>query len=139
MKPPQPKHHFDEAADRWILDEALCFTVEGLFYCVPEGFDSDLASTPRATWPFGFAPFQLGIAAVFVHDYLYGYRGFGYVTRQQADALFLQMMEEAGVGRIRRNAAYAMVRAFGGARAWGNRVGKTSEEVAPESLVRFGG
>lgn len=118
----EPELHFDEARDRWIVDESFVFFVpNGGPFVVPPGYDTDLGSTPRLAWPLGFAPFQLGISAVVAHDYLYGSAGFGRVSRKATDDNFNRMMAECGVPFLRRRAAYWAVRAFGGS-AWGSRL-----------------
>ena len=56
-----------------------------------------------------------------VHDWLYAQAGFcvGQVgeaflfSREESDQIFLLLMAEAGVGRVKRKLAWAGVRAFG--------------------------
>ena len=99
---------------------------------VPEGFEHDFASVPRALWAL-IAPLDLGIASIF-HDWLYVYAGRVETlreagariwepvdtpwTRRDADRLFARMMREQGVRRWRRRLAYLAVRAFAGG-FWG--------------------
>jgi hypothetical protein len=89
---------------------------------VPVGFLFDLSSVPRPLW-WLIAPFDLSIVAPLIHDFLYRYGGSppgNAVTpphaysRAEADRLFRTIMEQEGVARWRRVAAYAAVRAFGG-------------------------
>lgn len=83
---------------------------------VPYGFDTDLASVPRwARWVVSVASAQLPYV---VHDYLYRYQP-GTVTRAEADALMLALMNHCGApsSAFRRRVAYLAVRS-GGWKGW---------------------
>lgn len=95
------------------------------FVRIDKGFVTDFASIPRGLW--NLWPPNRGKHAkpAVVHDCLYktGYvsvEGGGQrrITRGEADAIFLEAMEVAGVGWLSRRLIYAGVRA-GGWRAWG--------------------
>jgi hypothetical protein len=86
-----------------------------------KGYEFDLASVPRVVWPV-IAPFELSILAPLFHDLLYEFKGrppadlvqpFRTFTRQEADDLFLHLMEMERVSGWRRNLAYTAVRAAG--------------------------
>ena len=98
----------------WKLHEPLVYlTKAGRTIIVPVGFVTDLASIPRGLWnllPKSGAYNEAGV----VHDYLYRING---VTRKEADEVFLQAMEELGVGRVRRTLMWSAVRMFAG-RKW---------------------
>lgn len=77
---------------------------------VPEGFKTDLASTPRLLWPI-FPPGGPWIRAAILHDYLYSLPS---CSRFLADALFREAMYDLGVPWWRRVVMYYAVRFFGG-------------------------
>jgi hypothetical protein len=90
---------------------------------VPAGFETDFASIPRGLWNLLPTIGDYTPAAV-VHDWLYSAEGrvlrstgalhrLERVTRAEADAIFLFLMEKSGVPRWRRWLIYAAVRIFG--------------------------
>jgi hypothetical protein len=76
---------------------------------VKEGFDTDYASIPRIFWSI-YSPDGSYTKAAVVHDFLYWDQS---VTREEADQVFLEGMEELGVPWPRRQLLYRSVRAFG--------------------------
>jgi len=82
---------------------------------IPEGFCCDLASVPRIL-RIVYDRASFGLRAPILHDFLYRTRPEG-VTRKEADQLFRQVMEQVGVGRMKRWVAWAAVR-LGGLWAW---------------------
>ena len=86
------------------------------------GFITDFASIPRVLWPL-LPPDGSYAKAAVIHDYLYTYQAIGgrWITRKQADQVFLEAMEDSGVGFITRMTVYAGVR-FGGWIAWGDPI-----------------
>ena len=92
---------------------------------VPVGFETDLASVPRAFRGLipATGPWQ---RAAVIHDYLYKTQGAtlpptllrGRTPRKTADDIFLEAMEAAGVAWITRSAIYRAVR-IGGNGGWG--------------------
>jgi len=78
-------------------------------FVVPAGFVTDFASTPRAIWAW-LPPTGRYMGAAVVHDYLYVVNG---CTRAEADRVFLEAMQDAGVNVVRRRLMYWAVRAFG--------------------------
>lgn len=92
---------------------------KGVKVCVPVGYETDLASIPRALHTF-FSPAEpKARRAAVLHDYLYSSRGFiasapdWEYSRADADNLFRDALRECGVGRLRRNLYFAAVRLFG--------------------------
>ena len=79
---------------------------------VPKGFRTDYASVPRIFRNIINSYGKHGRAAV-VHDWLYSSQCKIDVTREEADKIFLEIMKECGVGSIKRNLMYRMVRMFG--------------------------
>lgn len=105
----------------WRLEESYSYQDGNNVITVPEGFEFDLASIPRALW-WLISPFELSIAAPLLHDFLYQHKGdppSGSIvpprtySRKEADDLFRTVMEQEGVPAWRRSLAYAGVRAFG--------------------------
>lgn len=77
---------------------------------VPEGFPTDLASTPRIPIIYELLG-GIGAAAAVVHDYLYTS---GRESREVSDKVFLEALELCGVSWPKRQAMYWGVR-LGGA------------------------
>lgn len=104
----------DDENDR--LDKPLVFYSGALDreITVPAGFITDYASVPRLPFAYWLAGGTARKAAV-VHDFLYRQGGTlsPPVSRQQADAAFLEAMEVSGQPWLRRTAMWAAVRAFG--------------------------
>ncbi len=100
-------------------------TVESLGYKikVKAGFDFDGASIPRALWSVYGNPLsgEFRIAAL-VHDALYASEK---LSRELADAIFLDLMKQHKVGYIKRQTMYYAVRSAG----WYVWKGHTKEEV----------
>lgn len=120
----EPATRFDDATQKWTLLEEIAAPSRGYVLVVPNGFASDGASTPRATWSLGFAPFELGFLPAFCHDWLYEHGGHITIrtpagdqlhqfTKDDADLFFLDLMEQVGIDIERRVAAYEAVRYAG--------------------------
>lgn len=127
---------YSTARKLWILVEEYRVTVGKEVIAIPQGFEFDLASIPRVFWRL-IAPFELSIVAPLVHDYLYANEGripdvsmlesmrdseiptkakVHYVlryTREDADNVFLKLMEKEGIPKLKREAAFRAVRWFG--------------------------
>jgi len=105
---------------RWRILEAFGFysDQDDHVVCVPEGFETDFASIPRAVWwllpPYGDT---YGKAAV-IHDYLYAKQPL-WCTRKRADQMFLEGMKVLGANWACRTVMYQSVRWFAG-KAWEN-------------------
>ena len=80
---------------------------------VPEGFVTDFTSVPRAFWSLYQRTGRYQWAAV-VHDYLYWEQS---TTREEADKIFLEAMEESGVNAADRTIIFKAIRS-GGDSAW---------------------
>lgn len=79
---------------------------------VPNGFKTDYASVPKIFRNIINTYGKHGKAAV-VHDWLYSKNCNIDITRAEADKIFLEIMKECGVGTIKRQFMYRMVRIFG--------------------------
>jgi hypothetical protein len=97
----------------------------GESHCIPKGFVNDLASVPRLFWSL-FSPAGVYALGAIFHDHFYVCHEFGgdmsvdppvvgrELSRSEADWIFLEMMEELGVGWLRRNIIWSAVRIGGG-------------------------
>ena len=99
------------------------FRSMGRSILVPEGFITDLASTPRIIWSF-IPPFGPWSEAAVVHDRLYL---IGDCTRLEADQILRDIMRQHGVSRYVRSIIYSGVR-VGGWRTW-NRYRKSEKRA----------
>ena len=110
------KLNLDESPNNgeWILGKPLVYeTRKGIIIEAPKGFVTDLASIPRI--------FQILIpkagkhrSPAVIHDLLYvkkGRLGLKKFTREEADELFLEAMEDVGVSYWKRYSMYWAVRA----------------------------
>lgn len=88
------------------------YTMKDREFTIPKGFITDLASTPRILWSV-FPPSDVYTEAAVIHDHQYSICVF---HRKDVDKEFKRLLEESGVGPIRRNLMYAAVRLFGGSR-----------------------
>ena len=96
-------------SNEWILvNELRCVPNEGPQITVPAGLRTDLASIPRILWSF-LPPTGLWARASVLHDWTYRTRRF---RREKCDRLFLEAMQDDGVGSV-RHVIYRAVRAFG--------------------------
>ena len=115
----------------WQLErDYLSPPMHGFRVFVPDGFLTDLSSTPRFLWSL-VSPFDQSTAAPLVHDRGYNTKGklFGQdattkgwcyreFTRAQIDNMYKYLMEHEGVVWWRRVLCYAGVR-VGGYFRWG--------------------
>jgi hypothetical protein len=90
----------------------------GIWTTIRKGFDFDWASVPWFLWPFcppaGLHGQPYGLAAAW-HDWLYLHQAMDGVpvSRQRADALFLEIMLYVGGDAWRARAMWAAVRVCG--------------------------
>lgn len=113
---------------RWLLTRELRYTHRDFgLIVVPEGTITDLDSVPRLPLAFWLVKGAAVLAPV-IHDWLYqeGRIGLEDITREDADRIFLEIMEEEGVWWWRRRLIWAGVRA-GGWLAW-NKHRKAEED-----------
>ena len=93
----------------WALCETLSYLSKaGKLYQIPRAFISDLASIPKPLRAVYDTDDEIRIPALF-HDFNYCSQ----LDREEADKLFLEMMEQAGVGWAKRKSVYAGVRSGG--------------------------
>lgn len=105
--------------NRWLLLIPLVYTtdlVDPPTIRVPDGFDTDLASIPRALRWLIDVNGRHRKAAV-LHDWIYSLAGSTGLDRAVCDRIFKEAMLSLGVSRWRVNLMYAGVR-VGGRKAW---------------------
>lgn len=99
--------------DYWeIVEEYKYATSKGIII-VPAGFRTDYASVPRVFRNIINSYGKHGRAAV-IHDWLYSIKCPLKITREEADQIFLEIMEECEVPKWKRVLMYRLVRLFGG-------------------------
>jgi len=96
--------------DYWV-------TVENHVFTLPSGYQF-VASVPRLFWIF-ISPFELGIRAPLIHDYLYflNEKGTCPFSRRSVDKFFYRLMLEEGLPQWRATCGYVAVR-LGGWTKW---------------------
>jgi len=107
----------------WELREKLSYQNDQYKITAKEGLVTDFASIPRIAWTLVGSP-AMGkyTASSVIHDILYATEA---LPRKEADELFLEMLEEDGVGWIKRYTMYWAVRAGG----WAVWKGHTKESI----------
>ncbi len=98
---------------RWLLLNEFSFTHQGVCYCVPSGFVTDFASTPRFFWRLFPPTGKYGKAAV-IHDYLYRIGAVPRVTKAQADGVFFYAMVASRCDKTTASILFLAVHFFGG-------------------------
>lgn len=107
----------DLGTDYWVVNKEFTCTFDSFGFqtvTIPKGFLTDGASVPRLFWIF-FPRWSIYGQAACVHDFLCEYllikeRGvIKKITRKECDLLFLKLMKDGGVSRLKRNLMYAGV------------------------------
>jgi hypothetical protein len=98
----------DDRERELIVDFLFLSDIAGLIE-VPAGFKTDYASVPRILWSI-LPPTGKYTKASVIHDYLYRSHR---VSREEADAIFLEAMEDLGVNPIIKYAMWLGVRIGG--------------------------
>ena len=107
----------------------------GLNYRVPKGFESDGVSTPSFLWHVISPPVHPHtIRGGIIHDWLYRHQPKGW-TREAADKLFADVIEEDGLSPVQAQLAYAGLRLFGD-KAWEANAAKKAKEQAARRAAR---
>lgn len=95
----------------WTITQPFTVFWSGGAHQVEDGEVTDFASIPRFFWRL-CPPWGLSMRAAAAHDSIYR-RPEVDVSREQADRMFLEVMEQDGVPAWQRRAMWAAVRAFG--------------------------
>jgi len=85
----------------------------GITYTAPEGFLTNFGSIPKAIQGY-FPPYGKYGKATVIHDFLYSVDCDRFISRKQADFIFLEAMKHLGVSIWKRTLMYSAVRMFGG-------------------------
>lgn len=96
----------------WLVEEDYYYETSKGTIKVPKVFRTDYASVPRIFRNIINSYGKHGRAAV-VHDWLYAYGHSIEITREESDKTFLEIMEEWGVSKWKRQLMYGLVRIFG--------------------------
>ncbi len=122
---------------KWQLKRSFTYHIDSRYSNnkieVPEGFITDFASIPRLLRLLIPKLGRYNKAAV-IHDALYQGTVRINVTRQEADIIFLDAMEDLGVAKWKRTLMYWAVR-IGGFLAWKGR----SPKRPPQQLTELFG
>lgn len=108
----------ESIGNKWVLKRAFKFYYvdqKGTVLrqiIVPEGFQTDFASTPSLLYPI-FPPIGIYNKAAMIHDYLYSKECPEIIERQDADQYFLQAMAVLKVAKWKRKLMFYAVRLFG--------------------------
>lgn len=90
----------------WEIKEKFVYeTTGGYSIVVPVGYTTDGASIPRGLWNL-FPPNGKYLEAAVVHDYIYTDLCHIF-SKEQADDIFLDIMEELGISLWRRRILWA--------------------------------
>ncbi len=102
-----------KADGEWtIAEDWQTPVIRGVAISIRAGMRTDGASIPRIAWRLVGHPFQVPLLGPALgHDALYAAE---LVSREEADRWFLEAMQKAGIGWIKRNAIWLAVRAGGG-------------------------
>lgn len=114
---------------RRLLNDVVVL-IDGQPLVIPAGFLTDGASVPRGMWNI-IPPFGRYNKASLLHDYLYktGRMNMAWITRKQADDIFLAAMGALDVSTWQQWAMWAGVR-IGAFPAWNGY--RRAEEVGLE-------
>jgi hypothetical protein len=109
LRPPiRPDQEWTLVED-WYSPELI----GGIGVHIKAGFCTDGASIPRAAWRIVGHPFQVPLLGpALCHDAIYDAELVA--THHEADWLFLEWMEMAGIGWCKRNTVWSAVRTCGG-------------------------
>jgi hypothetical protein len=105
----------------WVITKSFKYYIgdpkDNKWAVVPEGFVSDGASSPRIVWSW-IPRWGLHGQACVLHDYLCRVRQIyingivTYITRKEADRIFLEALKVSGVNSVKRRAMYLAVRTY---------------------------
>lgn len=96
----------------WRVLEDTELNIFGGTIVIPKGFECDMASIPKCfQWLVSKRGFEIDVSIV--HDYLYSEYSNYDINREEADAIFRQLMINNGMSSLKANLIYKSVRMFG--------------------------
>lgn len=106
-----------ESSDSELIDDFSKNIGDMSFYTrkeiiVPNGYISDGGSIPKIFW-WILSPFENYAKNCILHDYLCDLFHLGFISRKQADKIFLESMEELKIKKSTRVTLYCFVRLYG--------------------------
>jgi len=85
--------------------------IDGDYYVIPAGFQTDLASVPRILWSIIAPNYAAFVAPAILHDYLYSCGNLG--DRRFADEVLYNALKAQEVSTYTAMKFYMAVRLFG--------------------------
>lgn len=102
----------DRSSKYWRLIKNVEVSLsDGTYILIPRGFFYDMASVPKILWSL-VRPFNDGLLATLIHDYLYVHRQPGW-NRKKVDQEYLKWMNATNPNKLDNYIRYYTVRAFG--------------------------
>ncbi len=99
----------------WMVAEDFRFYVNGILYTIPEGFETDLGSVPKAfRWIIG--THQKKTVGYTIHDFFYRTIIEG-IDRKFADSVMKEVFNIYKVGKVKTSLIYRVLRLTGW-KAW---------------------
>lgn len=97
----------------WKLDRSISVELKDKsIICIPRGFVYDMATVPKWLWSV-VRPFNDGLFATLIHDYLYVNNHEHSLTRKQSDEEYLFWLKIINDNSIDNYIRFIFVRAFG--------------------------
>lgn len=104
-----------ESGQEFVLLEDYSIKTSLGIFIIPKGFSTDLASIPSVFWSI-VSPLEAHFPAAVLHDYFYRVpesRINGEISREKADDLFLEKMEDLDISWLKRWLFHKAVRYCG--------------------------
>ncbi len=124
----RPEWRGADKPDRIVLTADCCFSVDGVEYWIPAGYEIDGASVPKILWLIAGTPFEPDNAEpAFPHDAIYLIHAF---TRSEADEILyqLKLAHELMIGTGKKLARYRAWKMWAGVRVAGFNAWKNNKE-----------
>lgn len=96
---------------RYLTCGDIRVMIDSRMVVIPKEFDTDLASIPRALWPFMSPAYSAFIGPGILHDYLY--RDRTWMVRKEVDSVFYDALRQDGLDRWTAWKMWVAVRIFG--------------------------
>lgn len=117
---PSLKRVWDSDKKRYLdvwetLEDFTMFLCDGRKIFIAAGFQYDKASSPTAFWWYLPRDDKHVIIAALVHDYLYTVQTIEnvFITREEADRIFYELIRQAGMRWTKAVTVHRMIRLWG--------------------------